>query len=42
MNKIDKWLLLNLVIPAICSGVTAYYITKYYDRIMLALNKIFN
>ena len=33
MNKIDKWVILNWIIPSIVAGIISYYTAKNFDII---------
>ena len=33
MNKIDKWVILNWIIPSIVAGIISYYTVKNFDII---------
>lgn len=42
MNRVDKWVLLNLVIPSIVAGLVSYQVVKHYDFIHRVISDIFN
>ena len=33
MNRIDKWVILNWVIPSITAGIVSYYTAKHFNII---------
>ena len=33
MKRIDKWVILNWIIPSITAGIVSYYIAKHFNVI---------